>query len=185
MGEKPKGVARVNVTVPRDIRDRMKAAGDAVNWSAVAAEAFRRALLDLESRKGVRTMDEVVERLRASRAKARSEKYQQGLAAGERWAREDAEADELQALDRWQPSDSRNCVCNLADAVEEAADADDPAVGFMLWQAMHPNDEADWGQAKYFWEDAIADEQLIEDPGFALGFVEGALAVWGKVKNEL
>ncbi len=40
---------RLNLTVPGDLRARMEVFTDAVNWSAVASEAFRVHVLTLES----------------------------------------------------------------------------------------------------------------------------------------
>src|SRR5262249_17454354 len=59
------GVVRMNISVPRDLKACMDEV-DSVNWSAVASQAFRAKLRALESRRGVRSLDDVIARLRAA-----------------------------------------------------------------------------------------------------------------------
>jgi hypothetical protein len=72
----------------------MDAAGDAVNWSAVAQRAFLGAALS-QAAKGNHDMTTVVERLRASKERIEVRDREFGHRQGRRWAEEEAEYDEL------------------------------------------------------------------------------------------
>ena len=54
------------ISVPRDLKARMDKVSASVNWSQVAAQAFEAKLLELESKKEVSGMDDVIARLRAA-----------------------------------------------------------------------------------------------------------------------
>lgn len=41
-------MARINISVPLELSNRMNAVGNRINWSAVAREAFERALKSAE-----------------------------------------------------------------------------------------------------------------------------------------
>src|SRR5262249_27023394 len=97
MGE-PKGVVRTNISLPRELKARMDAAPSSVNWSAVAAQAFEAKLLELESQKEVKSMDDVIARLKAAAELEANEDYQAGFKAGQQWAKEQATPKELRRL---------------------------------------------------------------------------------------
>src|SRR5262245_60643039 len=94
------GAVRTNVSLPRGLKARMDAVKVPVNWSAVAAEAFERKLLELESRREVGNMDEVLARLKAAAALDGKEDYQEGRVAGEAWAKEGARPKQLRGLEQ-------------------------------------------------------------------------------------
>src|SRR5258708_7816585 len=89
---------RVTLYVPDDLKARMDEAGEAINWSAVAQRAFREAVALNSLRKEPTDMNEVVERLRASKERVQEADEETGKAAGAQWARETAEFDELKRV---------------------------------------------------------------------------------------
>src|SRR4051812_13093986 len=58
---------RTNISVPQELKARMEAVAEPVNWSSVACEAFESKLAEITARRGARDMREAIERLRASR----------------------------------------------------------------------------------------------------------------------
>src|SRR5262245_47766624 len=100
MGRQSGKTYRTTISIPLDLKARMDAAGEQVNWSAVAARAFEEKLAELASRKSAkeRTMADVVQRLRASKLKGQDRRYKAGHDAGERWAKNLASAEELERL---------------------------------------------------------------------------------------
>lgn len=90
-------MARVSIYVPDDLKGRMDAAGDAINWSEVARPAFVSALANHEHRKG-KTMTTAIERLRASKAQFLSNTEQYGKQSGHSWAENRASYGELKSV---------------------------------------------------------------------------------------
>jgi hypothetical protein len=100
----------------------------------------------------------VVERLRASQERARSE----GGEVGREWAKTHAGADELARLGRlWQFWDKE-------DALDSQTLAEEISPGL---------------DAESFWESA--GKVPGESPLWLRGFVEGALEIWNDVSSEL
>ena len=67
MAKKTSNTARTTISIPRALKSRMDEVTENVNWSAVAARSFEDKLAEIISRKEIREMEEVVERLRASK----------------------------------------------------------------------------------------------------------------------
>src|SRR5262245_15860587 len=161
MGEQ--GVIRTNISVPRKLKARMDAAAERVNWSAVAAEAFEAKLLELESRKGVRGMDEVIARLKAAAEFEKNEAVQAGLDAGRGWAMRQATPKELKRLEklivwtRWlRVRDARQPWIALVGVIQGDKDI----------HAM---------TAQAFWKAVLGEtSQEPNDVDFLEGFVKGA-----------
>jgi hypothetical protein len=155
----------------------MDAVTESINWSAIAADAFERKLLDLASRKKVGTMDEVIERLKAAAKIEENKEYQAGHKAGVRWAKANASPKELR---------------RIADYIDghqgDWADIDDSwnaPESFVF--AMRPKWKADGIAADEFWEQALGDDgaQQIKDEDFLRGFGEGAMEIWEMVSHEI
>ena len=119
--------------VPDDLKARM--AGQAVNWSVIAQQAFREVILNLAVRRETATMDDAVERLRASKQSYVETERESGLEVGEEWATEDATYSEL---------------LRIAKAVEEARREIDLQTLQDLIDPEHKMDAGDWVR---FWED--------------------------------
>ncbi len=90
-------MARISIYVRDDLKTRMDAAGDAINWSEVARPALTAAIAAYEHRKG-RNMTTAIERLRASRLEATQSDKEDGKSDGRVWAENDAEYQWLKRL---------------------------------------------------------------------------------------
>ena len=117
---------------PGDLKARMDEA-EAVNWSAIAQQAFKEVVINLAARKETATMDDVVERLHASKESYVETEHKAGLAVGEEWAKEAAEYGE---------------VLRIAKAVEEVRREIDVQTLQDLIDPEHKMDPDDWGS---FW----------------------------------
>ncbi len=183
MGGK-QGVIRVNISVPRELKDQMEAV-NSVNWSGVAAEAFRKKLRELESRKDAKTMDDVVARLKAAAELEGKEDYQAGFAAGERWAKKEATPKQLRRLAEYIDRFATERL-DWFDVDYPGWDAPWGATGFFALAVLGSNkDVADRGEDECFWKRALGDNaDRAQDPDFFRGFGEGAASVWEKVQGE-
>jgi hypothetical protein len=174
--------ARTTISVPRQLKARMEAVAEPVNWSALACRAFEAKLAEIAAKKEQKSMDDIITRLRASKWRVENEQYQQGDAAGRDWVKDLAEADELRRLERWKAEmgqywagcftgDDQNCAYSAAEQVV-----------FTVW----PEHDGDRAVVRDFWEQALGDDtSAADDPQFVKGFVEGALALWDEVKDQL
>src|SRR6266850_6111139 len=90
-------MARISLYVPDDLKERMDASGDAINWSVVARPSLNAALAAYERRTGA-TMTTAVERLRASRLEAAQEDWAIAIENGRAWARDIASYRALERL---------------------------------------------------------------------------------------
>src|SRR5262249_28953989 len=98
-------MARMTVYIPDDLKARMDKTREEVNWSQLACAAFERQLCDIASRKARKDMDDVIERLRASKqSSGYGGRFKVGFDVGQEWARETAEASELENLERLRES---------------------------------------------------------------------------------
>jgi len=92
---------RTNISIPQELKARMDAVDEPVNWSAVACDAFRQKLAEIIKRKGAKDVKDVIERLRASKQKSRSTTYTHGANLGEMWAKHHAETVQLERLEEF------------------------------------------------------------------------------------
>src|SRR5262249_39478034 len=141
------GSVRLCITVPAELKKEMGGIKELVNWSGVAAEAFRRKLLDLRATRIGETMDDVIARMKAAKEREENRDYQAGHAAGDRWAKRYATPKELDRLENgeWQYGEDTGKLASEITAGEES-----------------PTD---------FWRRVLADEwRRIEDDDFARGF---------------
>jgi hypothetical protein len=171
--------ARTTITIPPDLKARMEAVEEPMNWSAIACTAFEQKLAEITKRRGAKDMKEVIDRLRASKQKHENEQYNGGHEAGQEWARNEAEAGELIRLEKFHDA------CGPSDWGRFFWTSDRDAYGaaenlvFRIW----PDDDRDRDAASNFWESQGHEEY--PDDEFVRGFAEGALEIWDQVKNQL
>jgi hypothetical protein len=175
--------ARRTITVRADLKARMDEIKEEVNWSAVACLAFERKVAEIMRRKGVRAMQSTIERLRESKKKPDETRFREGFETGQAWAKNSAEAEELARLAAFHDSCQRNSWgwegffqmpegCSAYSAAEQIAFQ-------IIGEDQCPGRE----EASDFWE-SVAHQG--RPPGeFVRGFAEGALDVWGQVKDEI
>jgi hypothetical protein len=179
----------MTITVPFALKQRMDAIGDRVNWSAVASAAFERKVAEVSTTKELSDLNEVVQKLRAAKARAEDTAFKDGERAGQRYVRESAShakaaaglLDELARLERRR----RRCGRDWDDAfAADAQTAYSPAERLAF--VLHPEYEGDRRFARAFWTEALGDDaNAAEDPSFVQGFAEGALALWGEISDRL
>ena len=152
-------MAKLNLYVPDDLKNRMDEVGNKVNWSEVARPALVAALTHYEHRKGGGEMDTAIERLRASKhAYAESEE-----AEGKEWgvaaARDDLDYQDIVAISRLESEATLN----------------------NLKLVLHP-DPSDWPTA--YWENYFGDNPDRSDE-WVQGYVKGVREFYAEVKDKI
>jgi hypothetical protein len=174
---KPGGVVRMNISIPAELRKQMDGVPGSVNWSAVAAGAFRDKVERLLARrKGAMKKEDVIARLKLADERDDDEAWTDGEEAGERWAQRKATPKQLRRLDE---KFDRELFSGVPDAYGWAG------VLYGLIVGEHHGDEM---QIRAYWESVLGDGDdalRIENESFAEGFVEGALKEWQSLKEEI
>ena len=75
---KPKNVVPMTLSVPKEVKTKMDAVKVSVNWSAIATAAFETKILELMSKREVKSMTDLVSRLKAAEELEANEDYQDG-----------------------------------------------------------------------------------------------------------
>jgi hypothetical protein len=175
-------VARLGLTLPPELKKEMDEVPEEVNWSAVAAEAFRRKLTQLQSEREATTMEEVIGRMRADEKLNDDAMHKEGRQAAEQWVmKRRAKPKELRRLDKaMEPFDhsSGYYVSVMANGMNRG-----PAVGIAR------DLFGDKYDASLFWKGVIGlgDDwrETADDVNFADGFVEKAMELWEQIEPKL
>lgn len=152
----------------------MDEATDRSNWSSVAQEAFEAELNRLIALKDAKTMDEVVERLRASKQEYARGEYNEGWECGVKWAKEVAEYPEIRRAGLTEdevPDTVESPATCLRDMLfaDDAYDPDVPDLEEFLEVAF-----------------GVHARTLHEpSPHACNGFIAGVKSVWDEVKDKL
>lgn len=162
-------MATLNLYVP----DALKAQMDEIegrNWSAVAQEAFR-TTVNQEKAKTMNT-EAIAERIRKTSG-TNSALYKAGFAEGERWAATEAEADDLEVIERLD--------------VDEALSLNELSA---ITVATHLAQEMGAADATYLFGDDGDHNWRSDVPSKITanrlrGFVAGAQEVYKQVKSHL
>jgi hypothetical protein len=158
-------MARITLYVPDDLKTRMDAAGDRINWSEVARPALLSALTAHEHRQE-NTMTSAIERLRASKQEADTEDETEGREHGRSWASDEATYRDLQRLARdWEDAwhndlDPLEALINIIDPNKELTRTD--ALSYMF------GDDKFEASDQYYW-----------------AFVKGAVEFFNEVRTKL
>lgn len=164
-------MVRMSISVPDELRAKMKALAEPRNWSAIAVRAFKHELEGLAERERERDVLKVITRLDPSYIAAESTAYQAGFAAGEAWARDDAAAGDLTRLDDHVVAMGNNIYRDYEEP--EAL-----ALRVLGHEGVRVGEAEDW------WGTILGDDvESLAEPEFVRGFVEGALAVWDVVSS--
>lgn len=178
---------RMTVYIPDDLKARMDKTREEVNWSQLACAAFERKLGDIASRKARKNMEDVIERLRASKQSSGSARFRAGFEVGQDWARDSAEASELENLERLHDSAAGRTKYEKTwiGIFDRSVDHDYDSLPEALFSQIRPADEDDSSEAEEFWE-RLGGHDWEELPGsWYRGFCEGALDIWRQVKDKL
>jgi hypothetical protein len=158
-------MARITLYVPDDLKARMDAVGNAVNWSEVARPAITSALANHEHRRN-RDMTSVIERLRASKQATDAEDTTEGHEHGRTWAEENAEYRDLQRLAR----DWEDAYHNGLDPLET------------LTKAVDPNDELGRSDLLIY---LFGDGNFDASDEYYWAFIKGAVEFFAEVRSKL
>ena len=160
-------MARMNISVPDELRMRINAFGDQVNWSAIAQEAFVRQLNILEA-KGTGDMETaVIERLRASKEKHQGGRKVDILRNVTAWCENHAEYDELQRIAKLHDVDYDVTIVDIAVKLK----------GFTDRNELSPEDIED--VREWFFGGDDPDERA------CAVMVEAVSDFWEKVEDQL
>lgn len=178
---------RTTISLPDDLKARMDAVQEPVNWSAEAAKCFERLLGEIASRKKEKDMSDVIARLRASKRDAEDDHYRLGYDAGKRWAEHHATYTQLERaanfdvetfggewLAPWSGAHWVAFEILRADIGNESNE-DLERLALDLWSNALLEDDEDW-----IWK-------TLDEGGDTIltGFIEGAGAVFAAVAHEI
>jgi hypothetical protein len=188
MSRKTGNIYRTTISIPQDLKRRMDAVEGQVNWSAVAAFAFEEKLAEITSRRKEKSLDNVIQRLRASRLRSDNSNYLAGEEAGRRWAEREAEAEQLknladflQFVDMQGGGRENSFFCGIWDSRSDCT-----TTSHQLFFAIEETSRNDHGAAKRFWEAVLGkDMRKAENLDFLRGFAAGAERVWIEVKDHI
>ncbi len=196
MNERTSDYLRTTITVPYGLKRRMQRVA-AVNWSAVACQAFEAKLAELSPAKGNLemsdnpSMDDAIERLR--RLKNLPERAQQprdfeeGFQCGRHWAMAKATPVELRRLEsfsqeagqQWAVMDSHSGKDMMKKIAFAVTGIDAPA---HRERRRGPVPAA----LRQFWPVKVGLSERPDDClSFARGFCEGAMGFWSQAKEKL
>ncbi|HEY5789574.1 MAG TPA: hypothetical protein VIX81_03055 [Gammaproteobacteria bacterium] len=181
-------MARTTISLPDDLKRRMEAVEERVNWSAVATEAFAAKLHELGRQRRDLQLEEVIERLRQTRDREAPSEYRQGYAAGREWAMRHASYAELGRLKRlydWWEYEPEYDLDWFIDNVGQ--DTRWSAPQYIAFEILAlPESERAAEVAEAFWHAALAGAAPPEGRSdFLEGFVKGAVELYAEVAGAL
>jgi hypothetical protein len=190
MGRQSGNIFRTTISVPVDLKERMDAVKDQVNWSAIAVRAFEQKLAEIASRKKKKTMDDMIQRLRGWIIQRQNEDYQAGHEDSQEWGKHSAGVRDLERVEKLVLDVNRIYEGGLGQFLRECAALAGVAgaytVGERVYFQMFPEHQDDHTAAASFWEAALGnDSGKTENPDFVRGFIEGAKELWDTVKDRL
>lgn len=160
-------MARTTISISDDLKQRMSQVEGDVNWSQVASRAFEVRLAEIATKQKVKDMNDVVQRLRASKLQGEDEVYREGEEIGREWAKNAAT---WQQLERVPGPDHEMFRSTLIGSL-------------FVWIAKEivGDDDTD------FWADVCGRESdaRLDDEGFVRGFVDGANEIYDQVAQQI
>lgn len=193
---------RSAISIPIELKAKMDAIEESVNWSALACKAFEAKVAEVAKRKAVMDRSDVVARLRASKRKVSDGLFEAGFQNGEKWAKAEADVDELQRLEAFQCEVSdlgkffsgtpgpgeQELACVVSDWVlgdegfHDGVVSDPKEAGRIVDEGLTLKDE------DLVYDNAVRifkSESKMKNSDYLYGFIEGALNVWRQVKDEI
>ena len=164
-------VPRMTIYVPDDLKRRMDQVEEDRLWSGVAQQAFEAELTRRQATKGVSTMQDVIERLRASKETTVQNDYDSGWNAGVKWAKGNAEYDELKRA-------AQADIKAIEDDEDEDAFPVGELYGIIMGEYGTPHEVMDFTEDLY-------GERHTPTAAECRGFLAGAESVWDEIKDHL
>ncbi len=202
---------RTTITVPWELKERMKKARSYVNWSSVACEAFEQKLSELGPLEEITSVDGALARmksLQASSPACNDRLGQTGKEAGTYWALNFADPNQLSRMEKFRNGfpeqeweafmNSREGWVQLGKCIAPGNDrlsgprssgiepvVHDPwnAIGGPSSRHRRPRMGKHSDRGMEIWRSIL--DRRPDQPGFFRGFAEGALDVWKKIKDQL
>ena len=194
---------RTTITVPRDLKRRMRAFHGSVNWSAVACRAFSEKVDELSLSEKAQSMDDVVSRLKRLKAElSEGEAYKHGHAAGRDWAMNQALPDQLERIESFRNSTAdnewlatfrtrkgaRDLALSILGKPLDGGDEEHPRrrPGRKRRRRLDASErhEHRGRPAVQFWR-SLVEPGDVTDTDYFRGFAEGAIEVWRDVRDRL
>jgi hypothetical protein len=172
--KKRRGFVRTTISLPADLRRRMKACGEDVNWSAVAARAFAAEVARLFTQKHDVRLEDVVARLRSTQGQSHSDLFHQGRLQGEKWAQRQATAAQLHCLWAARRDANRKTGANAENWLA-AVDSKRSSVEVLTEIIGYDRTPRPGGRAN----------TLMKSSEFVHGFAAGAIHIWKQVAKKL
>lgn len=158
---------RQSIYVGKDLKARMDAVKDPPNWSEIACRAFEAALGEIAAKKERKTMQDVVQRLRASKAKMQSDSESKGAKEGRNWASNKASFEQLKRLaDKFEVNDLGEWSGGLVGCIVDPDNCSSEQDGY-----------------RYFWKDVSDIEP--DDSAAVRAFAVAAIEVYEAVAEKL
>ena len=166
---------KISIYVPDEMKARMDETDDRANWSGIAQRAFEVELDHVETVMEIKTMTDVIERLRASKTESAERQAETGRQLGVDWAKRFADYEELRRIagidtSNFQVIYSEDTGWESAEWVVEQTIGDAPA-------------SADEVAEFYGLENDMLDAVLTTK--FVEAFVVGASEVWSEIKDKI
>ena len=156
-------MARVQVYVTDEMKARMDALRDRVNWSELAQAAFERGIAAAEMPEDP-NIDQVIERLRASKAASWEINLKHARERGREWARKRASYDKLKTVSRLRLTEQGTYAHQFDRLTFE-------------------EDSGDMGG--YFYEICLPNNDPMPPDDYVEAFVEGVKDVWAQVGDKI
>lgn len=169
---------RVTITVPGDLRKRMQSTAESVNWSAVATKAFEEKLAEVVAKRETQSLDDAVQRMRASRLASADGAYADGFERGREFVTQHADWKFCEGL--------KGAMAEWTDARWAQAQQDGGA-GAALELVLKRVDPQRFKAAKAvrgFLVDHVGDH-LPSAVQFARGWCEGALSCFRQIEERV
>ena len=158
------------ISIPPDL-DKQLDLFPEENWSAIACEAFRIRLTQLEAMNKAGTAEAAVARLRASRERGINEMFADGELAGADFAMNDGEFIELERLKRFRD----RCGADWGRVIDQVHVQ-------KLAEILNGDNEDSSGMEEWFRENHGAG---CDDNSWREGFVHGALSKFEELQGKL
>jgi hypothetical protein len=158
-------MARINLSIPDDLRTRMSALDKPINWSEVAQAAFEREV-SAATFNG-EDMESVIERLKASKEEYDAAERGDGMRCGREWAKVKASFKDLRAISKVDFGNGDFAEFDMGLVVDKA-----------LGRDPH-NDPED-----SLWSDG-SENLVLPVNAYVEAFVEGAKQVWEEVDGKI
>lgn len=173
---------RTTISLPDELKARMDALNEPVNWSAEAAKCFEKLLGEIASRKQEKDLSDIIARLRATKMESEEKASKIAHDAGVYWATHHATYQELERAVNYDRSVIGDCQWN---GPYRGCDW----IAFILLGVEDDEDRLSFELSDEFWQLAGikggADAVDEMGDGFLYDFFEGAEEIWDKVADKI